>query len=82
MTGAIKGSADWCACSGSSGNWLRLDQVVDAHQNLRSAVLKGLFRLVGVPSVTIDKGRDEKKALTRKENKTRRQLPHSVERYA
>lgn len=56
--------------------------VIDAHQNLRSAVLKSLFRLVGVPSVTIDKGRAEKKALTRKENKIRRQLPHSVERYA
>ena len=56
--------------------------VVDAHQNLRSAVLKSLFRLVGVPSVTIDKGRAQKKALTRKENKVRQPLPHSVERYA
>ncbi|MBD2755491.1 glycosyltransferase family 9 protein [Spirosoma validum] len=56
--------------------------VVDAHQNLRSAVLKSLFRLVGVSSVTIDKGRAEKKALTRKENKVRRRLAHSVERYA
>lgn len=56
--------------------------VVDAHQNLRSGVLKGLFRLIGVPSVTIDKGRSEKKALTRKENKVRRQLLHSVDRYA
>ncbi|WP_018622137.1 glycosyltransferase family 9 protein [Spirosoma luteum] len=56
--------------------------VVDTHQNLRSGVLKGLFRLIGVPSVTIDKGRDEKKALTRKENKVRRPLLHSVERYA
>ena len=58
------------------------DVVVDAHQNLRSGVLKSLFRLVGVPAVTIDKGRKEKKELTRKENKVRRQLPHSVERYA
>jgi ADP-heptose:LPS heptosyltransferase len=58
------------------------DVVVDAHQNLRSGVLKSLFRLAGVPSVTIDKGRKEKKELTRKENKVRRQLPHSVERYA
>ena len=58
------------------------DVLVDAHQNLRSGVLKTLFRLVGVPSVTIDKGRAEKRALTRKENKVRRQLPHTVERYA
>lgn len=56
--------------------------VIDAHQNLRSGVLKGLFRLIGVPSVTIDKGRNEKKVLTRKVNKVRRALPHSVERYA
>ncbi|GAB4044967.1 glycosyltransferase family 9 protein [Spirosoma litoris] len=56
--------------------------VVDAHQNLRSSVLKSLFRFVRVPSVTIDKGRAEKKALTRKENKIRGQLQHSVERYA
>ncbi|SFE72198.1 glycosyltransferase family 9 protein [Spirosoma endophyticum] len=56
--------------------------VLDAHQNLRSGVLKSLFRLVGVPSVTIDKGRSDKKELTRKEHKIRRQLPHSVERYA
>lgn len=58
------------------------DVLVDAHQNLRSGVLKTLFRLVGVPSVTIDKGRAEKSELTRKENKVRRQLPHTVERYA
>lgn len=56
--------------------------VVDAHQNLRSAVLKSLFRFVGIRSVTIDKGRAEKKALTRKEAKIRRRLPHSVERYS
>lgn len=56
--------------------------VVDAHQNLRTAVLKSLFRLVGVPSVTIDKGRAAKKALTRREHKVCRPLPHAVERYA
>jgi ADP-heptose:LPS heptosyltransferase len=58
------------------------DLIVDANENLRSAVLKRLFRMAGVSSVTIDKGRAEKKALTRRENKIRRQLPHSIERYA
>ncbi|AQG79462.1 glycosyltransferase family 9 protein [Spirosoma montaniterrae] len=58
------------------------DIVADAHQNLRSAVLKNLFRLSGVRVVTIDKGRAEKKALTRKANKVRSHLPHTVERYA
>lgn len=56
--------------------------LIDAHQNLRSSVLKSLFRLVGVPSVTIDKGRAEKRALTRKNDKIRRPLLHTVERYA
>lgn len=59
-----------------------VEVVVDAHQNLRSGILKSLFRLVGVPSVTIDKGRAEKKALTRREYKIRRPLAHSTERYA
>ncbi|MCX6215578.1 glycosyltransferase family 9 protein [Spirosoma sp.] len=58
------------------------DVVIDAHQNLRSAVLKRLFQLTGVPSFTINKGRAEKNALTRKTNKIRRQLTHSVDRYA
>lgn len=58
------------------------DLIVDANENLRSAVLKRLFRMAGFPSVTLDKGRADKKALVRKENKIRRPLPHSVERYA
>lgn len=58
------------------------DLVIDANENLRSAVLKRLFRMAGVSSVTIDKGRADKKALTRKEDKLRRPLPHSIERYA
>ena len=58
------------------------DVVLDVHQNMRSVVLKSLFRLAGVSSFTIDKGRAEKSDLTRKSNKVRRQLPHSVERYA
>lgn len=57
------------------------DLVVDANENLRSAVLKRLFRMAGVPAVTLDKGRADKKTLTRKENKIRRTLPHSIERY-
>ncbi|MDB5241841.1 MAG: glycosyl transferase [Spirosoma sp.] len=59
-----------------------VDLVVDANENLRSAVLKRLFRMAGITSVTIDKGRTEKKALTRKDDKIRRPLPHSIDRYA
>lgn len=60
----------------------RVDRVIDAHQNLRTLVLKTLFRLAGVRAVTLDKGRAEKKALTRQTHKIRRRLAHSVERYA
>lgn len=58
------------------------DLVVDANENLRSAVLKRLFRMAGVPAVTLDKGRADKRALTRQDDKIRRPLPHSIERYA
>lgn len=58
------------------------DLLVDANENLRSAVLKRLFRMAGVSSVTLDKGRADKKALVRKADKIRRPLPHSIERYA
>ena len=59
----------------------KFDCIVDAHQNLRSAVLRSLFALQGIRVVTLDKGRREKKALTRKENKVLQPLPHTVERY-
>ncbi len=80
--GAYSGLAGLYRLFGELRQRQAFDRVVDLHQNLRSAVLKNLFRLAGIPSVTIHKGRAEKKALTRKHNKIRRVLPHSVERYA
>ncbi|MBC8109848.1 MAG: glycosyltransferase family 9 protein [Verrucomicrobia bacterium] len=62
-------------------NMAAYDCIVDVHQNLRSLVLKGLFMFSGVKNVTIDKGRAEKKALTRKKNKVLKPLKHTVERY-
>ncbi|PMD99504.1 glycosyl transferase [Siphonobacter sp. BAB-5405] len=58
-----------------------IEYIIDTHQNLRTAILKTFFRFSGIPSVTLDKGRQEKKALTRQENKIRRPLLHSIERY-
>ncbi len=60
---------------------LRPDFVADLHQNIRTAVLKTLFGVSGVPCSTINKGRKDKKALTRKDHKIRRSLPHAVDRY-
>lgn len=58
------------------------DAVADLHFNLRSRVLDVLFSLSGIKVKQLDKGRAEKKALTRKENKVKHQLKLTVERYA
>jgi ADP-heptose:LPS heptosyltransferase len=56
--------------------------VADLHDVLRSQVLRTLFRLSGARMASIDKGRSEKKALTRKNNKKLKQLKSTHQRYA
>lgn len=58
------------------------DAVADLHDILRSKVLRTLFRLSGRPVAFIDKGRDEKKALTQFPNKVLKPLKRTTERYA
>lgn len=58
------------------------DAVVDLHFNLRSRVVDLLFSLSGVKVKQLDKGRAEKKALTRENNKIKVPLKLTVERYA
>ncbi len=58
------------------------DAIVDLHSVLRSHILTSLFKLKGAKIAALDKGRDEKKALTRKENKVFKQLTPMHERYA
>lgn len=60
----------------------QFNAAADLHSVLRSSVLKLFFRLSGIATATIDKGRKEKKLLTQKENKQLQQLPPSFERYA
>ncbi len=60
----------------------KYDAVVDIHDVLRTKVLRTLFALSGVKVFVVDKGRREKKALTRKNNKVMKQLKPTVERYA
>jgi len=57
------------------------DSVLDLHSVMRTWVLDRLFKWSGIPVYQIDKGRAEKKALTRKGNKKLAQLPHTTERY-
>lgn len=56
--------------------------VADLHDNLRSRILSTFFSLAGIKIKRIDKGRAEKKALTRPLNKIFKQLRSTVERYA
>lgn len=56
--------------------------VADLHQNLRSRILNLLFFFQGVKRATINKGRKDKAALTRKKDKVFAPLQQTVERYA
>lgn len=58
-----------------------IDCYADIHAILRTQLIR-FFLPSRIPRVHIDKGRAEKRALTRKRNKKRRPLKHSTERYA
>src|SRR5690606_26208104 len=59
-----------------------IDYVADLHNVLRSKVVGSFFKLSGKKVVTLDKGRQEKKALTRPENKTLKPLKSMHQMYA
>ncbi|TDG37005.1 lipopolysaccharide heptosyltransferase family protein [Pedobacter changchengzhani] len=56
--------------------------VADLHDNIRSRTISTFFRFAGTKIRRIDKGRAEKKALTRLNNKIFKPLRKTVERYA
>ena len=60
----------------------KIDMVADLHDVLRTKLLRKLFLLRGTQVASIDKERDEKKALTDLENKVFRQLKTTHQRYA
>lgn len=60
----------------------KINKVIDLHSVLRSHVLSFFFRLTFIPVLKIDKGRKEKKQLTRKKNKIFKRLKHTTQRYA
>lgn len=60
----------------------KITHVADFHDVLRSKILRTLFIFNGNPCTYIDKGRTEKKALTRTKNKIFKQLKTSHQRYA
>jgi ADP-heptose:LPS heptosyltransferase len=58
-----------------------IDAFADLHNVLRSKVIRVLFALSGKKAAFTDKGRAEKKEVTRAENKIFRQLPTVFERH-
>jgi ADP-heptose:LPS heptosyltransferase len=61
---------------------LQIDFFADLHNVLRSKFIRSRFALKGTKVAATDKGRTEKKALTRLENKTLKPLPTMFERHA
>lgn len=59
-----------------------IDAVADLHNVLRSNILKVFFQLQGIPVRQINKGRREKKALTRRDHKVFKRLKSTHKRYA
>lgn len=60
---------------------LNIDAFADLHNVLRSKVVRTLFALSGKKVAAVDKGRDEKKQLTRSENKIFKPLTTMFERH-
>jgi ADP-heptose:LPS heptosyltransferase len=58
------------------------DGIADLHNVLRTKVLRSFFSVSGKKIAVIDKGREEKKELTRPQNKNLRPLKSTFQRYA
>lgn len=61
---------------------LKPTAIADLHENLRSRIICSFFRFTRVKIARINKGRAEKKALTRLQNKILKPLKPTVNRYA
>jgi ADP-heptose:LPS heptosyltransferase len=61
---------------------LNIDAVADLHNVLRSKILRTFFKLAMAKVAFVDKGRNEKRALTQSNNKVFKQLKFTHERYA
>ncbi len=60
---------------------LQIDAFADLHNVLRSKIIRTLFALSGIKTASVDKGRAEKAALTRSENKIFKPLTTMFERH-
>jgi ADP-heptose:LPS heptosyltransferase len=62
--------------------YMGVDGVADLHNLIRSKIIASYFKLKGTKVAAIDKGRSEKKSLTRKKDKVFKQLISTHQRYA
>lgn len=60
----------------------QFDAVADLHDVLRTKYICTAFRMIGIPTAVIEKGRAEKRRLTRSRHKELRQLTTTTQRYA
>jgi ADP-heptose:LPS heptosyltransferase len=60
---------------------MKFDAVLDLHDVIRTKVLKVLFKMVGTPVITFEKGRAEKKKMIENKSKNRMALPKTFDRY-
>ncbi|WP_281323015.1 glycosyltransferase family 9 protein [Flavobacterium aestivum] len=60
---------------------LKIDAFADLHNVLRSKIVRTFFALSGKKIASVDKGREEKKSLTRPENKIFKPLTTMFERH-
>ena len=63
-------------------NALGIDAVADLHNVIRSKIITRYLKVSGKKTATLDKGRKEKKSLTREKNKNFKQLKTTHQRYA
>lgn len=63
-------------------NSLKIDAVADLHNVIRSKIITRYLKVSGKKTATLEKGRKEKKSLTREKNKDFKQLKTTHERYA
>lgn len=63
-------------------NALGIHAVADLHNVIRSKIITRYLKVSGKKTATLDKGRKEKKSLTREKNKNFKQLKTTHQRYA
>lgn len=60
---------------------LEIDYVADFHNVLRSKILRSYFKIIGTPTTFTNKGRSEKKALTKLEKKVLKPVKSMINRH-